>query len=293
MTSEFGRGLSEAGQRLRAFEDQAANPLIVGFAHFLGDRVMGNESPGNFVMEAHLAVLDLQRGQDGYKSEPLEGDLVGLDQDAYDEMTISFPLLAGIGYSDEFSGDVTAFMITRGMLAADSSEDSATPEGEVITEEIRDINTAQRLIIDDAKSRVVALDWEHFGITKDEAADSFDTIALIVLRNAPYNFDINVLVDRPEYESAMLSELLDIQKKQVVDDFWLAMSEVIDPQAAMFARDHLFLKVPEAMPFPGKENMSGRDVATYLGGRDMAAHKRAALRMVTYMRENPQILKQP
>jgi len=294
MTGEFSRDMPEAGQRLLAFEDESLNPNVVEFAHFLAGRINSDAiEPIGFVMASHLAIADLERGEDGFSGEPLEGQLIGLDSNEYGEMTVNVPKLAGVAVSDEFAGEVLGVMIETGMLKPPISE-TDTPEGEVIQQEITDIDTAQKLILDDAKRRVLELDWEHFGVNEDEVAEAFDGFSLLALRNAPYHLPINVLLDRPGHERGLLMEMPDTQKKQVGGDYWVALtSSPIYPEHATLARDHLVLKTPEALAsLLTHGGVSAREAIEYFGSQDDTdTLMRAGIRIATFLGDNPQILK--
>lgn len=291
---EFSRDFSEVGQRLIAFEDESLNPNVVEFAHFLAGRIKSDALKLiGFVMASHLAIADLERGQDGFTGEPLEGQLIGLDSNEYSEMTVNVPKLAGVAVSDEFAGEVLTVMIETGMLKPPIPE-TETPEGEVIQEEITDIDTARKLIIDDAKRRVLELDWEHFGVSEDEVAEAFDGFSLMALRQAPYHLPINVLLDRPGHERGLLMEMPDTQKKQVGGDFWVALtSNPIDPVHATLARDHLLLKTPEALvSLLTHGDVTAKQAIEYFGSQDdTETLMRAGIRIATFLGDNPQILK--
>jgi hypothetical protein len=294
MSGEYNYDVPVAAQKLYAFEDETINPNVVEFAHFLAGRIKSDALvPIDFVMASHLAITDVERGQDGFTGQALEGQLIGLDSSQYAEMTVNIPKLAGVAVSDEFAGDVLTVMIGTGMLKPPVSE-TETPGDEIITEVITDIDTARRLIIDDAKRRVLELDWEHFGVDKTEVAEGFDGFGLLALRQAPYGLPINVLLDRPEHERGLLMEMMGTQKRQVEGDFWLALTQdPIDPGYATLARDHLLLKTPETLAsLVTKGRVGAREAIEYFGSQDdTSTLERAAIRIATFLSENPQILK--
>ena len=294
MTGEFNAGMPEAAQRLYAFEDDTMNPNIVELAHFLAGRIKSDSiKPDGFIIASRLAIADVERGQNGFTGQPLEGQLIGLDRNEYSEMIVNVPKLAGIAVSDEFAGEVLTAMIKAGTLKPSTSE-TETPEGEVIQEVITDIDTARKLILDDAKKRVLELDWEHFGVRDIEVAEAFDILGLLTLKQAPYHLPINSLDDRLDHERDLLMEMPDAQKKQVPGDFWLAItSSPIEPEYATLARDHLLLKTPEALAsLLTDRRVSAEQAIKYFSSQDdTGTLERAAVRLTTFISENPQILK--
>ncbi len=286
-------GSGEAIERLRQFQDEQANPKVVKFSHFLADRI-GHETiaPSGYTMCVFYALYDLESGVNGFTHEPIEGPLIGLSQEDYNELARQAPSLARIAFSDEFGDEVQTDMLRTGIMPAPEASDTQTlDKGEIITEPIADIEQAHSLIVEDAQIRLIALDWERFGISADEVSKIFKTTYSITLRNAPVRMPINILnADTPE-EQGLLDEFFPHQKKNIFSNYWLVATalEDIRPDWAMACRDHLFLMGMEIVATVKK--MDVQEALKYFNRDTDGPASRAAFRLYNFGNENPSFSK--
>jgi hypothetical protein len=163
-------------------------------------------------------------------------------------------------------------------------------QGEVITEEIRDVDSAYSQIVLDAKNKVKELDWARLGIT-DEDIEIGALGYGLALRNAPYHLPLTVLIDRPGHERGLMMNMLPDQKKHLAGDYWLGMlNEAIPAGYATFTRDHLFLKIPE-MVIAAKGLDLHESADRIIEGGPRSPLMRAAARLTAYMVCHPDVLR--
>lgn len=107
---------------------------------------------------------------------------------------------------------------------------------------------AQTDIIENAKTRVIGLDWKHFGLQDktNEIANHYDIAYPLILRNAGMNFPLNLLQE-DVYNEAMALRLLDPSRKtKLKGRYFLALTkEEISVEEATLIRDWLAMKAPE------------------------------------------------
>ncbi|MEI9913934.1 MAG: hypothetical protein WDN66_02940 [Candidatus Saccharibacteria bacterium] len=293
MTYEFDDNAvetSEAIEKLRGFQDEATE--LTEFAHFLSGRLNPSLVPEGFVMSSILSIYDLQNGVDGFSGEPIENGLVGLSQGGYDRLQASVPYLARIAFPENFADSVMRQMTDMGIIPApDAAEVSTLDTSEIITEPIDNIDDAYTKIVEDAKQRVIDLEWSSLGLSDSEVGKGFDAVYGICLRNAPFSLPINLMVNDPDHEAGLIPELMPEHKKQLDGKYWLGqMMDVIPPEMAMFARDHIFLMSIDTIALLYK--MEPMQTFKVFHSRDIdGPATRAAIRMSTFLEQNPDVVK--
>lgn len=90
---------------------------------------------------------------------------------------------------------------------------------------IETVGDAERIILGDARQKVLAFDWGHFRIERKEVDKLFDFLSRLVLRNTGINRGLNFLIAENPKELARLHSLLPIRKKkdEPSGQFWLAL----------------------------------------------------------------------
>ena len=286
------RDTAQAAEKLRALQGDGLDPRVIELAHFVADRMNPEIVPAGFVMASRLALYDLVKGVDGFSGEQLESSLVGLTGLEQDEIVQKIPDLASVGFSEDFAANVKKEMIELKMLAPkEPPVGEALSNNEIITKPIDNIDDAMELIVKDAQRRVMALDWEHFGVTKEDVEKAFGAIYPLVLRNSQYNLPLNLLVNDSD-EAAILRELYDNQKREILEGYWLAITildEPIPPEFATFTRDLLFLKTPEAIA--KSQGFEPGDVVEHFVRDRSGPSMRAAIRMHTLLEDYPTMLR--
>lgn len=247
-----------AAQKLRSIEEFTTEPLsppIAEFARFLADRIdRGTIAPLGFLMAANLSLYDLQKGVNGFTSEPIRNGLVDRTPEFYTMLTANIPGLARLAFSETFADAVDEeWQVVLDAMGAERKQTpkavETTNDPDIIQASVVDISQANHQIIEDAINRTMTLDWRHFGVTNlVEARNILNATAPLTLRNADMNFQLNLLhVDYPG-EAELLDSLPSDQKVQHTDEVWLAMlSGSIEPEEATFMRDWLWMKGPEAI----------------------------------------------
>ena len=286
--------LTQVIETLASHKD--SDPRVAAFAHFIATRLEDDPHPivaTGFVMISQLAILDLQRGKDGYTGEPIDSDLVGLDEQDANNLTKAVPELARTAFGVEFGDAVELRLVQSNLLPPkEAAEGEHLTEDEIITDDIDDIDDAYQKIFADAKRRVMALDWQHFGIDSEEIGELFEAFAPLTLRNAPYRLPINFFIDDIQHERGLLLEMLPEQKKLIKENYWLGLTVARIPgDFATFARDHIMLKTPDVIAAIHKLDL--KELFTHFGidGSMSNPLARATVRIHTFMRNNPGIMK--
>src|SRR3989344_2152233 len=128
-----------------------------------------------------------------------------------------------------------------------ASEPTPQPTTEIITTDIRNINQAKKLILEDAKIHVLALNWNEFGIGDyKELTDFYEAFCPLILRQSEMSLPLNILnVNKPE-EKDILDGLPFDHKSNISENFWLAiLTPQIKAAEATFIRDWLLMKFSE------------------------------------------------
>lgn len=114
---------------------------------------------------------------------------------------------------------------------------------------ISTVAEAENVIVDDARQKVIALDWQHFGIDLKGVETFFNITWPLILRQSGQNPPFNVLDNKDPHEFAILCSLpYDWKKKsETTGRFWLAIFKQISSEEATFLRDWLWLKAPEVI----------------------------------------------
>lgn len=291
MTSDYPSGNGEAQRAIEVLrgldETSELQPHVLEFAHFLADRIEGDmTNPLDFVLVSALAIYDLERGKDGYTQAPIKSGAAGLDKLAYLDMTESIPALAAMAFSGTFGADVKEQMQQAGMLSlvSESDEQQRFNEGEIIDSSVNTIAEARELIINNAQNRVAALNWDHFGISPEEASTGFSATFPIILRNASLKPPLTTLIDKPGAEAGLLAEMFDEYKEHIVDKFWLAITSEITPELATVIRDHLILMSLETIALLNQKDP--KEVVDYFRSQDDGTLERAGWRLANYVVEN-------
>ena len=83
------------------------SPAVHNFGAFLAPRLNSlGLRPEGFSLAAVLALEDLANRYDSINERPLEHELAGLDQDTYDEIKLSVPIIAHAVAPPEFAEQV-------------------------------------------------------------------------------------------------------------------------------------------------------------------------------------------
>lgn len=246
----------------------------------------------DFIMAANLSLYDLQKGVNGFTGEPIRNDLVGRIPEVYALLESSIPSLARIAFPEEFADAVNEeWLKVIGAVQAEKRETLKPAEkpidSDIIQNPIENIAQAKEQIIEDARRRILSLDWQHFGaVDLQEVAKLYDAFYPLILRNAGMNFQLNLLHAADLRERFKLDSLFDEYKNQMVDEYWLAMlSGDIQPEEATFIRDWLWMKVPEVIA--GYKQFLQKRVVEYFMRNDQSL-ERAVFRSGRYIskREN-------
>lgn len=117
------------------------------------------------------------------------------------------------------------------------------------------IGDAEKYIIEDARNKVLALDWSFAGdrLDRDKINQYFDLSSHLILRQSGLNLPLNLLDSGKPEEAEILEDLSPLQKKQIVENYWLVMlKSEIWPEEATFIRDWLYLKAIDFVAGLGK-----------------------------------------
>jgi hypothetical protein len=287
---------TEASEKLRFYSADSADARTTEFAHLLAERINSGIVPMGFIMAASLLIYDLEKGVNGFTGEPISSGLVGLSDAEYLGIQRAIPDLARIAFPENFADEVKKRLADMGFGTPDEAIDGEDlTDGEIITTDIDTIDEAYRQIVIDARERVLDLDWDHFGISSEDAYKLFEATYGIVLRQAPYLLPLNLLVDEPDKERGLLLELPEDKKMKRLGNYWLAMTATtIRADYATFTRDHLILKVPEVI-LGWKHGGDLEAELLYLAGSEDPARSalgRAATRIASFISANPSLLKE-
>jgi len=160
------------------------------------------------------------------------------------------------------------------------------PDESIVSEEITDINQVKRLIVEDAKQRVLALDWQRFGIDSSEVADYYELVYPLILRQSEMNFAINMLDDKKPKEKAWLERTPFDHKTNIFDNYWLVLlKDSIEPEEATLISDWLYMKAPE--PIARIKNLSPLEVIGHFMLED-SEFREAGVRTLQYLNEHPE-----
>jgi hypothetical protein len=285
----------EVAARLNALQAEDTDPRVVEFARFLAGRFQGADDvelyPQSFVNASILAIADLQRGLSPAQ-EPIEGPLVKREKELYDQLHQSVPTLGRIGISADFGREVEDIMVQYGIIPAPEAAGHPTPDPtEIITEPIRDIETARTVIVDDARNRLVGLDWNSLGVSPEFVHDAFERFYLIALRRCEFVTPINALSEEYMIDRPIIADAPPSRKMDLSDGKWLYMAvEEIPGEYATAMRDHLFIIMVEAVAEWGR--MNPEEVVYHFYGQDVdGPFPRAAGRLARFLDENPTLMK--
>lgn len=198
------------------------------------------------------AINDIPNGVNWMTEEPIDEALRGRTPETYALFEASVPKLASIVFPKEFA-DAIEQEYERRREAARKRQASTPQEKPVdpdaILTDITTIDEAIELIVEDARRRVLALDWPHFGLTdQEELGKIYDGFSRICLRDAPVKFPLTALLANNPGERALLDQITEDHKQPLSDIVWLAITaDRIPPEEATFIRDWLWLSLPEAI----------------------------------------------
>lgn len=273
----------------------AEDPRIQAFAKFMGSRIRQQVTvnPQSFVTAAYLCAEDLEKEIDGFSRMPFKNDISGLASKDYDEILKKLPEVAGSTVSKEFGEAVAARLSQLEEIRArlygpeESMVGKDLTEGEIITQDITNIDEAYENIVLDAKARLLDLDWEGEGVSKEHAAENYDGLYLLALRQSKYHLPLNTLLDHTEHEESLLAATPDSQKMHISDIYWLWMqSAVIPADKATFTRDFLFIMSTELVAITTSVDKAR------IGFKDKNLRSpiaRAAIRLHTYAEDHPEL----
>ena len=249
---------ADACERLKQaqeFAPYSMDPRVARFASFLGERMRGKEIvPSEFKKATMLALYDLQTGINGYTAgEPLVTGLEHPSEVEYNLFLLNSANLADIAFPKSFADEYRASF-------SETLKGFGISEDEVVLRPVTKIEDADELILESAKRKILALDWEHFGVVgqKEEIAKMCELLSLIVLRNSGMNFPLNVLHADTFNEALIIKAIPNENKREITEDYWLFLARKLDIEEATFIRDWLFINTPEAIA--GLLNLSNEEV---------------------------------
>lgn len=250
-----------AAGRLRALQPDGDAVLLhhAQFAGYLGDWLERKEAPETelmaqaFINASALALSELQTGRN-HRSEPITGHpLLHMGEATMRDLFSRTPFFARVGFSDEFGDQVGQVMVEQNLLprpAAADTEISPADPGELITEPVTDAETAYAKIVEDARTRVLGMGLEAYGLSAEPMRDKDEHMlwAHIILERAAIIPAIAILADVPGPEHEALQRLLPERKKDLGNGRWLVMSVYpIPPDYATVTRDILVLKTVDGL----------------------------------------------
>lgn len=184
--------------------------------------------------------------------------------------------MASIAFSEAFADEVRNHLVT--VFAQSGLE-----KDEWVLSPITTIEQAQTDIIDNAKKKVLGLDWAHFGLgeKKEEIGQLYDATSRLILRNAGMHFPLNILREDHYKEAIILKSIAPERKKTDVEGYSLAILKGrIDVEEATLIRDWLFMIAPEGVATMNK--LQPEDVVKYFMYNDRSFLK-AGLRANYYL----------
>jgi hypothetical protein len=113
---------------------------------------------------------------------------------------------------------------------------------------IETVDDAERIILGDARQKILAFDWDHFSIEREEVEKLFKVFSRVVLCNSDINRGLYLLDDNNPKEYALLCSLAPHQKKEDTPTgrYWLVLlKSKMTPEEATFIRDWLWVYTPE------------------------------------------------
>lgn len=279
MSEREAESTLDPSQRLlqaQEFAPRLLDPRVVELGKLVAGRMSPELVPMGFVMTSAFCIEDFRRGTDGFTQKPIESALVRQPDYVYDYLYLNIPNLARIAFSESFADEVRtnlATFLTRAGLEED----------DYVLSPITTIEQAQTDIIDNAKKKVLGLDWAHFGLEekKEEIDQLYDASYGLILGNSGMNFPLNILRQDHFQEANILKDIAPERKKTVVAEYTLAMlKDRFDIEEATFIRDWLFIKAPEAVATMHK--LSPEEVFEYFMESDRSFQK-AGLRARYYL----------
>lgn len=246
-----------AAEKLRQIEEftEGIPPDVARFARHLANYVGfqgGPISPSGFLMCVWYALVDIPNGVNWMTEKPIDEALRGRTPETYVLFEASVPKLASIVFPKEFADAVEQEYECRREAAR--KRQASTPQErpvdpDAILTDITTINKARELIIEDARKRVLALDWPHFGLTdQEELGKIYDGFSRICLRDAPVKFPLTALLANDPGERALLNQIAVDHKQPLSDTVWLVMTaERIPAEEATFIRDWLWMSLSETI----------------------------------------------
>lgn len=269
----------DPSQRLlqaQEFAPRLLDPRVVELGKFVARRMNPQLVPMGFVMASALCIEDLKRGKDGFTQEPIDTTLSRQPEYVYNFLYLNIPTLARIAFSEAFADEARTFLVT--VLAKAGLEE----DGWVLSP-ITTIEQAQTDIINNAKKKVLGLDWKHFGLgkKKEEIGQLYDASFRLILRNSGMKFPLNLLREDHYEEAIFLKDITPERRKTDGEGYSLAMLKGrIDVEEATLIRDWLFMKAPEAVATMYK--LAPEDVIKYFVDNDESFLK-AGLRTNYYL----------
>jgi len=268
----------DPSQRLlqaQEFAPRLLDPRVVELGKFVARRMSPQLAPMDFVMTSALCVEDLKRGIDGYTHKPIDSTLSRQPEYVYNFLYLNISNLARIAFSEGFADKVRAFLV-------DVLAQAGLEEDDWVLSPITSIEQAEIDIINNAKKKVLGLDWEHFGLgeKKEVIGQLYDDSSRLILTNA-MDFPLNILREDHSEEAKILKGIAPERKKTVAEEYNLAMlKDRIDIEEATFIRDWLFMKVPEDVATVN--HLAPDDVINYFMDNDSSFLK-AGLRTRYYL----------
>ncbi len=243
--------------RLAEFTSYPVHPDLQEFASLVSARLGDQIDHFDFVLAGEDVLRDLHQGviclpsRAGEKGRsPFAGPLAadsGL-------LRRGITRIAQLTFPERFAENVRAAQISWANEFGLRKIDPAifdTPEDmdkDRIKSPITTIEEGKRLIIDDARRRVVSSGWEHFGADMERVGEQFDLVAPLILRNADLGFSFNLLsVDEAESRE-ILRNLPADQKMEISKGFWFGLLKpIVTGEEATHIRDHVWMKSGDAI----------------------------------------------
>lgn len=261
------------------FAPRLLDPRVVELGKFVVARMSPRPQffdPMVFVMTAAFCIEDFRRGEDGFTHKPIDSALSKQPDYVYDYLYLNISNLARIAFSEALADQFRSHVAN--LLAASGLE-----EDDWVLSPITTLEQAQTDIIDNAKKKVLSLDWAHFGLLekKEEIGRLYDVFSGLILKNAGMNFPLNILQQDHSQEASIPEILFLKEKRTVAGGYNLAMlKDRIDIEEATFTRDWLFLEAPKSVAT--MYNLSPENVVEYFSDNDKSFSK-AALRAHYYL----------
>jgi hypothetical protein len=147
--------------------------------------------------------------------------------------------------------------------------------------DINNITDAKRLIVDSAKEKILALDWDDFPSVDKSRLTALLELYPIILRQSDINPTLNIFRTTDHGEKAILDQLPADHKSPLTEGFCLVMLRpTISKVEAIALRNLIFLKFPELVA--GVEKLNIADVILHFSKTNQE-YRDAGIRYLDYL----------